>query len=103
MADHRITREAINAYADLSHDHNPLHVDDIAAAVSPLGGVVAHGFLLLGGALTKLGHQECYPKEFQCRFLAPGRPSRTLTTAVGEDGGFEVRDGDEVLVNGRLG
>ena len=102
MADHKLSREAINAYADLSHDHNPLHVDEAAAAASPFGGVVAHGFLLLGGALTELGGVGGYPKRLECRFLAPGRPGDILTTEMDADGGFRVRCGERELVSGRL-
>ncbi len=102
MAGHRLTREGIAAYADLSHDHNPLHVDDAAAAASPFGGIVAHGFLVLGGALTVLHDRSGFPKRFECRFHAPGRPGDVLTTDIETDGAFHVRCGDQVLVTGRL-
>ena len=38
-----ITQEKINLYAELSGDHNPLHVDLEAAAASEFGGTIAHG------------------------------------------------------------
>ena len=37
---------AIAAFADVSHDHNPVHVDEAFAAASPFKGRIAHGMLL---------------------------------------------------------
>lgn len=44
---HTITQEDITRYADISGDQNPIHVDPEAAAKSPFGTVVAHGYLTL--------------------------------------------------------
>lgn len=43
----QVTQEDVNAYADVSRDHNPIHVDPEAAARSPFGRTVAHGYLTL--------------------------------------------------------
>lgn len=40
-----VTREMILAYADVSGDHTPVHVDEAFAAKSHFGGIVAHGLL----------------------------------------------------------
>lgn len=40
---HRVDGAAIDAYAELSGDFNPLHVDAEYAAAGPFGTVVAHG------------------------------------------------------------
>ncbi len=40
-----ITEANIQAFADLSGDHNPLHLDPIFAAGGPFGVRVAHGLL----------------------------------------------------------
>ena len=37
---------AIRAFADVSTDHNPVHVDEDFAANSPFKGRIAHGMLL---------------------------------------------------------
>ena len=37
---------AIRAFADVSQDHNPVHVDDEYAAASPFRSRIAHGALL---------------------------------------------------------
>lgn len=47
-----VTQEMVNEFADLTHDHQFIHVDPEKAAKTPLGGTIAHGFLtlsLLGG------------------------------------------------------
>ncbi|MDP1668197.1 MaoC family dehydratase [Phaeovulum sp.] len=45
-----VTKEMIRAYADLTGDHTPVHIDEDFARKSHFGGIVAHG--LLGLALT---------------------------------------------------
>jgi acyl dehydratase len=43
------SQDRLDRYAEASGDHNPLHADEaFAAAVSPTGGVIAHGMLSLG-------------------------------------------------------
>jgi acyl dehydratase len=42
-----ITQAEVNAFADLTNDHNPLHVDPERAKATPFGGTIAHGFLTL--------------------------------------------------------
>ena len=42
-----ITQERIDAFADCTEDRQWIHVDPDRAGRSPLGGTVAHGFLLL--------------------------------------------------------
>ena len=38
-----VTRERILAYAELTGDHTPVHVDEAYARTSHFGGIVAHG------------------------------------------------------------
>lgn len=42
-----ITQDQINQFADCTHDHQFIHVDPEAAAKSPFGSTIAHGFLTL--------------------------------------------------------
>mgnify|MGYP000203279009 CR=1 FL=1 len=42
-ADIAITQRVIDAYAAISGDFNPIHVDQAAAAATPFGGTIAHG------------------------------------------------------------
>lgn len=42
-----ITQDRVNAFADATDDHQFIHVDAEAAAKTPFGGTIAHGFLTL--------------------------------------------------------
>ena len=42
-----VDQRAIDAFADVTQDHQFIHVDPDAAARTPFGGTVAHGFLTL--------------------------------------------------------
>lgn len=42
-----IDQARINAFADITDDHQFIHVDPEAAAATPFGGAIAHGFLTL--------------------------------------------------------
>ncbi len=42
-----ITQERVNDFADATLDHQFIHLDEEAAAATPFGGTVAHGFLTL--------------------------------------------------------
>ncbi len=58
-----ITQERINAFADVTEDHQFIHVDPEACAqLSPWGVPIAHGFLTLS-LLTKLSESVPQPPE----------------------------------------
>jgi acyl dehydratase len=40
-----ISQGSIDAFADLTHDHQFIHVDPVRAKETPFGGTIAHGFL----------------------------------------------------------
>jgi acyl dehydratase len=42
-----VTQDQVNQFADITHDHQFIHVDPEAAAATPFGGTIAHGFLTL--------------------------------------------------------
>ncbi len=44
---HQIDQARIDAFADVTGDHQFIHVDAQAAAAGPFGGTIAHGFLTL--------------------------------------------------------
>lgn len=44
---HTVTQEQINQFADCTLDHQFIHIDPEAAANTPFGGTIAHGFLTL--------------------------------------------------------
>ncbi len=42
-----MTQEKIQAFADVTDDHNFIHVDPEMAAQTPFGGTIAHGYFTL--------------------------------------------------------
>ena len=79
-----VTDAAVRAFAEVSGDHNPVHLDDAYAARTVFRGRVAHGMLLGGHISAVLANQ------------LPGPGSIYLAQTLR----FEapVRIGDEVLV-----
>ncbi|MBB3191960.1 MaoC family dehydratase [Halomonas cerina] len=66
-------REVLHAYAELSGDHNPIHLDREAAVQAGHPDLICHGMLAMtdiGGWLTRAmaGWQL---EMFSCRFVAP--------------------------------
>lgn len=43
----RVDQQRINEFADVTLDHQFIHIDPEAAAKTPFGGTIAHGFLSL--------------------------------------------------------
>ncbi len=70
-----ITDNDIRMFAEVSGDHNPLHLDDAAAKRTIFGGRIAHGILSLGlvsAALAKLPGVTVYLSQ-TAKFLRPVR------------------------------
>src|SRR4051795_13484875 len=44
---HEVTQEAINDFADVTGDHQWIHVDPERAKETPFGGTIAHGYYTL--------------------------------------------------------
>jgi len=77
LPDRRVTLDqaTLIRYAGVSEDFNPLHWDaDFAGAVSPTGGVIAHGMLSMGmlsGVLTDWLGDAGRVRSMACQFKAP--------------------------------
>jgi 3-hydroxybutyryl-CoA dehydratase len=74
-----VTQAMIDAYAELSGDFNPIHVDLAAAAASEFGGIVAHGPIGLQAffraATEALGTEALPPgSTVKVTYRAPVRP-----------------------------
>jgi acyl dehydratase len=111
-----VTQEQVNAYAEASGDHNPIHVDPEFARAVGLPGTIAHGLLDMG-ILTEAvarwagGYEQV--ASVACRFSKPLLPGETVTctgrvVAVDASAGtatleFEAvsSSGERVLTNGR--
>ena len=44
---HEVTQDDINAFADVTGDHQWIHVDPARAKETPFGGTIAHGYYTL--------------------------------------------------------
>ena len=56
-----VDQNTIDAFADVTHDHQWIHVDpERAAAQTPFGGTIAHGFLTL--SLASKFSYDCLPE-----------------------------------------
>ena len=82
-----IDQERINTFADCTEDHQFIHIDEEAAARTPFGGTIAHGFLTLS-LLTKLSAENSIGVKGvvmgvnygidKLRFLAPVRAGKRI-------------------------
>jgi acyl dehydratase len=81
----RVTQEQIDAYAEVSGDHNPIHVNPEVARAVGLDGTIAHGMLsmaFLGQLVTDWVAQQPagnWLARLRVRFQAMVRPGDTLT------------------------
>lgn len=86
-----VDQERINQFADVTIDHQFIHVDPEAAKATPFGTTIAHGFLTLS-MLTHL--DSSIPK---------GNPERFVGIMMGLNYGFEkVRFVSPVKVGSRI-
>lgn len=80
-----VTQPQIDAYADASNDHNPIHINPEVARSVGLGGTIAHGMLSMafaGQALTDwltVAPGRGRLRRLRVRFQAMVRPGDTLT------------------------
>jgi 3-hydroxybutyryl-CoA dehydratase len=80
---------AIRAYAELTCDMNPIHLDAEFAAKTPMGGVIAHGTfslnLILQSLRLTLGDARLKDLDLDVRFIRPVRPGDRLTAGGEQD------------------
>lgn len=96
----KVDAATIRAYAELTDDFNPIHLDADFAARTPLGGVIAHGTLslcLLWQALWRsFGDRAFDGLDLDIRFIRPVRIGETLIAGgepnaeAGADGHYDV-------------
>ncbi|MDQ8757495.1 MaoC family dehydratase [Sphingosinicella sp. LHD-64] len=82
-----VDQARINAFADDTEDHQFIHVDPEAAAKTPFGGTIAHGFLTLSLLSRMAADAMLRPETIRMgvnygfekvRFLAPVRSGRRV-------------------------
>ena len=79
-----VTRDLIEAYASLTGDDNPLHLDETYAASGLFDGTIAHGMLSAGvisAALAALPGDIIYVAQ-DLQFEAPVYPGETVSATV---------------------
>lgn len=81
-----VTEETGIKFADVSNDHNPVHLDEGYALLTPFKGRIAHGMLLAAYISAVLGNDLPGPGSIYVNqtlaFKAPVRYGDTITTAV---------------------
>lgn len=82
--DRLVDQDRVNAYAEASGDHNPIHLDAQYAAATQFGTRIAHGMLSLALVTEMLAIE--FPNtwhsggKIKIRFSAPVIPGETVTT-----------------------
>lgn len=111
-----VTQDRINTFADCTEDHQFIHIDPEAAANTPFGGTIAHGFLTLS-LLSKMAEGNGVVPENvvmglnygfdKVRFLAPVRSGKRVRSnaevldVTEKDGNrFLVKQGISVEIEG---
>jgi acyl dehydratase len=85
-----VTQDQVNQFADVTLDHQFIHIDPEAAKATPFGGTIAHGFLTLS-MLVHLGAS------------IPQDPARFTGVLMGVNYGFDkVRFVSPVPVGSRI-
>ena len=83
---HQVTEKDINAFADISGDRNPVHLDEEFAKTTFFAGRIAHGMLSAGYISTVLGTIMPGPGSIYLsqtlRFKAPVRIGDNVTAKV---------------------
>ncbi len=81
-----VTKADIQAFAEVSGDRNPLHLDEDYASGTMFKGCIAHGMLSAGYISKILGTQLPGPGAIYLsqtlKFKAPVRPGETVDTRV---------------------
>jgi len=89
-----LTQPMLNAYAEASGDHNPIHIDEAFARTTPMGGTIAHGMLVLSFISEMMagafGERWLASGSLDVRFRAPARPGDTVTARATQQ---EPKDG----------
>ena len=82
-----VDQKAIDTFADVTGDHQFIHVDQAAAAQTPFGGTIAHGFLTLSLLSQMAAHVMLVPDTTRMavnygfekvRFIAPVRSGKRV-------------------------
>jgi 3-hydroxybutyryl-CoA dehydratase len=118
-----ISDEVIRAFADLTGDHNPIHLDDDYAADTRFGRRIAHGMIAASLISATLANDlpgpgtvylsqtlqfkaPVYPGDIvtatvEVKALRPGKPLVTFATTCTKQDGTLVLEGEAVVLFSR--
>ena len=103
-----VDQKAIDTFAEVTQDHQFIHVDPEAAAKTPFGGTVAHGFLTLSLLSRMAADAMLRPEGIRMgvnygfekvRFIAPVRSGKRVRGRFRLDGFDEKRPGQFQFVH----
>ena len=104
----QVDQQSIDTFAEVTGDHQFIHVDQAAAAKTPFGGTIAHGFFTLS-LLSQMAEQVMLAPEglkmiVNCgfdkvRFLAPVRSGKRVRGRFALAGFEEKRPGQWQFVH----
>ena len=103
-----VDQAAIDAFAAVTQDHQFIHTDPEAAAKTPFGGTVAHGFLSLSLLSRMAADVMLVPEGLRMavnygfdrvRFIAPVRSGKRVRGRFALTGAEEKRPGQWQLVH----
>lgn len=86
-----LDQERVNHFADCTEDHQFIHINEEAAAKTPFGGTIAHGFLTLSMLVKLCESVSVHPEGMvmgvnygmnKVRFLAPVRAGKRVRAHV---------------------
>jgi len=88
VVERRITAATVLAYARVSGDDNPIHLDDAAAVAAGFPGTVAHGMSVLATVCEEVlerfaDGEAARVRALSCRFSGPVRPGEPLAIGLG--------------------
>lgn len=92
-----VTREDVRAYAEVSGDRNPLHLDDEVARAAGFDAVIAHGMFTMGhlaSAIVAWAGPRAVVERISAQFRAPV----AIGDAIVAGGQVKALDGDRVTV-----
>jgi acyl dehydratase len=101
-----LDQERINTFADCTEDHQYIHLDEEAAAKTPFGGTIAHGFLTLSMLSRMVEGNGVIPENVvmginygfdKVRFLAPVRAGKRIRANI-ELLEIQEKDGNRFLI-----
>lgn len=85
-----VDQPAIDTYARITDDFNPIHIDPEFAAASAMGGIIAHGTMSLGLLWQMISENLDGSLRNVCmtiRFVAPVRPGDRIVAGGSLDNG----------------